>query len=188
MVFDMTRHQGDVNLPLIECTDTKLQKYHVRADMQPYFDEETKEQRGITFIETEFPYKPSMKEVKEFVLGVINAQTDDKILTGYQWKVLHGKDKDKVASVWLSEENQNNYKAYHDAAVIYPDVAVFPVVYKIGEDANGEAIYEDFQSVQELAQFYLGGISHIKQCLDEGFAKKDSFDFTPYEEALNPTE
>jgi hypothetical protein len=161
--------------------------------MQPHFDEETKEQRGITFIETEFPYKPSMDEVKEFVLGVINAQTDDKILTGYQWKVLHGNDEGLVANVWLSTENQTNYKAKHDAALQYPQLTEFPMQYKIGEyeerqqgeegeiiETKKRPVYEYFANIQELAQFYLGGVAFIESCYKEGWAKKDSMDFEPY--------
>ena len=52
-----------------------------------------------------------------------------------------------------------------------------------------ESMYPFFlfcvESMQEMAQFYLGGLSWIEQCVEEGFHKKDGFDFTPYEEALN---
>ena len=41
MTIDMTRHQGDQNIPVIECTDTRLQTYRVRTDMQPDTDEES---------------------------------------------------------------------------------------------------------------------------------------------------
>ena len=65
MTIDMTRHQGGKNLPVVECTDTRLQTYRVRTDMQTDTDPETGEERGVTFIETEFPYKPTLAEKKD---------------------------------------------------------------------------------------------------------------------------
>ena len=157
MTIDMTRHSGDKNLPVVECTDSKLQKYRVRTDLRPDYDEETEEQRGVTFIETEFAYKPSMDEVKEFVYGVKNAQIDEQILTGYQW---NGR------SVWLSTENQFNYfgafviaclaavfgwlgKAFFDN-----EFSMFPVVFKLG--TNEEPHYETFNTMEELKPFCIG--------------------------------
>ena len=67
MEVNMKRIEGSSGLKYVECTDRRLQKYRVRTDFKPHYDEETGEERGVTFIETEFPYKPSMK--KEGVSG-----------------------------------------------------------------------------------------------------------------------
>ena len=189
MTIDMTRHQGDNGLPLIECCDTRLQKYRVRTDFQPYVDPETEEQRGVTFIETEFPYKPTIAEVKTFVIGVIDAQTDEKILNGYEWTVLHGDDSGahagETVKVWLSDENQGNFKEAHRLASIDAS-RIIPVRFKISEDEGKKAVYETFHSFEELNAFYLGAFAYIKGLLDEGWQKKDSFDWSEYEQALNP--
>lgn len=139
------------------------------------------------------------QEVCDAIIEDINARVSEKILTGYQWKVLHGEDEGLVVNVWLSTENQANYKAKHDTALQYPQLTEFPMQYKIGEyeeqkeSEEGEKterkkrpVYEYFANIQELAQFYLGGVAFIESCYKEGWAKKDSMDFTPYEEALNP--
>jgi len=182
MTIDMTRHQGDKNLPLVECTDTHLQTYRVRTDFQPDYDAETGEQRGVTFIETEFPYKPSLAEVKAFVLGVINSQTDEKILSGLVWTPKAGGD---PIPVWLSTENQANFKAAYDLAV-QKNGATLPVTFKMGEDAEGNPVYHTFETMEDADDFYITAVAFIQQTLNEGWQKKDNFDFTPYEQALSP--
>ena len=168
----MTRHQGDNGLPVIECTDTRLQKYRVRTDFQPDMEEDGKTQRGVTFIEAEYPYKPSMQEVKDFVCGVINMQTDDKILTGFVWNGL---------PVWLSPENQRNFSEADRKAEKNPDI--LPIVFKIGEQ-DGQPVYHTFETYEELDGFYTQAFAYIQRCLADGWQQKDAFDFTPYEEAL----
>ena len=129
---------------------------------------------------------PNINDVKEAIIADIDADTDAKILSGYQYQVKHGVDEGKIVDVWLSRENQENFKAKHDAARDYPEQVRFPMKYKISEE-NKKAIYEEFQDFNELKTFYLGGVAYIETCLNEGWAKKDNFDWTPYEELLpNP--
>lgn len=171
MTIDMTRHQGDKNLPCIECTNTHLQTYRVRTDFQPDYDEESGDERGVTFIETEFPYKPTLAEVKGFVLGVIDAQTDAKILMGFVWQGLE---------VWLSTENQFNYKAAFDLAV--QTGQNLPVTFKFG--STDAPVYHQFSTLEELTDFYTSAMRYINVTLQEGWQRKDNFDFSPYEEIL----
>lgn len=128
----------------------------------------------------------NFQNVKNAIIADINAQTDEKILNGYEWTILHGNDAGKTVKVWLSAENQNNFKAFHDAVKEYPGIDAFPVTYKLAEDENGNPIYETFENMGTLSQFYLGIVSYIKQTISEGWARKDSIDWTAYEEALNP--
>lgn len=123
----------------------------------------------------------TLEAVKKAILSDIDADTDANILSGYQWTVLHGDDEGKVASVWLSKENQMNYKAKHDAARDYPDLVTFPMKYKIAETEESVDVYEEFQDINELAQFFIGAISHIESCVNAGWARKKSIDWTPYE-------
>ena len=48
-----------------------------------------------------------------------------------------------------------------------------------------QPIYHTFETFEELDRFYVGGVAYINQCLNEGWARKDSIDWTPYE-ALFP--
>ena len=114
------------------------------------------------------------EEERQMSIKRIDAQTDLKILTGYQWTVLHGDHAGQTVNVWLSTENQANYKAKHDLALAYPHLVTFPIRFKISEDAEKKAIYEEFQDISELATFYLGGVSYIEHCLDEGWKEKDA--------------
>lgn len=124
--------------------------------------------------------------VRDAIIADIDGQTDAKILNGYQWTILHGDDAGKTINVWLSKENQSNFKAKHDTATQYPQLTTYPIVYKVGEveeeDGIKRPVYEHFQDVNELAQFYLGGLAYIEQTLAEGWARKDSIDWTPYKE------
>ena len=130
----------------------------------------------------------NFQNVKNAIVADINAQTDEKILNGYEWTILHGNDAGKTVKVWLSAENQNNFKAFHDAVKEYPGIDAFPVTYKLAEDENGNPVYETFENMGALSQFYLGIVSYIKQTISEGCARKDSIDWSAYEQALNENE
>ena len=127
-------------------------------------------------------------EIKKAIIDDINATTDEKILNGYEWTILHGDDEGKTVKVWLSKENQENFKAKHDAAKEYPDLVTFPMKYKVSEDEEGKALYEIFQSFEELVQFYLGGLAYIESCYQAGWAYKDSVDFSIYQTPENTEE
>lgn len=126
----------------------------------------------------------TLKDVKDAIDDDIDARTDAAILCGYDWTVKHGDDAGKEVKVWLSKENQNNFKAKHDAALVYPNLVRFPMTYKISEDTEKNAIYEVFENIEELATFYLGGIDYIQSCYEAGWAEKGGIDWQPYEEAL----
>lgn len=130
--------------------------------------------------------------VRNAILADINQRTDERILTGYEWTLLHGDETlpkkqrriGETVNVWLSNENQTNYKAKYDLHYQKPEALTFPCVYKIGEQ-EGEAIFETFQTFDELEQFYLGGIAWIEQQVNIGWAEKKAIDWTPYQ-ALFP--
>jgi hypothetical protein len=68
-----------------------------------------------------------------------NKQTDYKIVSGFKWK---------EKPVWLSSENQFNFKAAYDLAK-QTDGANLPVMFKIGEE-NGDPVYYTFETIEEL--------------------------------------
>lgn len=119
-----------------------------------------------------FDYKPSLDEIKKTILDQINAITDEKILTGFVW---NGKP------VWLSSENQFNYKAAYDVA-IQMGGATLPIKFKLGEDENGEPVYHTFTKLETFTDFYLKALAYITLILNEGWIEKDSVDWEPFKE------
>lgn len=114
----------------------------------------------------------SLQDVKDAILGDIDAQTDAKILNGYEFTP-DGEENPIV--VWLSKESQTNFSEAHRLQVI-------PVKFKLNETEDKQPIYHTFETFEELDRFYKGGVQYINQCLNEGWARKDAIDWTPYEE------
>lgn len=173
MQIDMTRHEGTQGVALVECTNKHNQKYIVRADIKPNATEESP--YGVTFIQHEFDYKPTIDEVKDFVIGVVDAKTDMRILNGYEFTP---DGSDDPMTVWLSRENQSNFSEAQRLGII-------PVTFKINEDDEKRAIYHTFETFDELDRFYKGGVAYIQQQLQRGWREKDSIDFSEYENQLS---
>jgi hypothetical protein len=166
----MKRSNGHVGIALIECINYKVGKYRIRFDFQPY---EQGEIEGVSFLEEDILHKPTFAEVKRIVLDGYNAAIDEQILSAYVWKDM---------PIWLSSENQFNYKAAYDLAVMSEGRSL-PVVFKVG--TMDEPIYHRFTELSELNDFYIGAMNHINGCLQEGWAKKDTIDWDKYKETLN---
>lgn len=144
----------------------------IAFDYEPFFDtdeEGNKVESNVgTWAEHVFKKKPSLSQIKDFILSEINKRTDELILSGFTWK-------DK--RVWLSTENQFNYKAAYDLAV-QTNGANLPQVFKFGSTENPE--YYKFETVEELTDFYTKATAYINQCLTVGWAKKDSINWDNY--------
>lgn len=171
----MMRVEGTKDVQLIECVNPVRDKWRIRWDLQE------KEDGTVTFMEEEFSHRPTAEEIKKTIIGWYNQQIDAAILSGYEWTVKHGPNEGQIVKVWLSQENQNNFKAKHDAALMYPQKVKFPTIYKISEDGENNAIYETFLSIEELAEFYLGGVAYIEETVTNGWKKKDAVDLSLYE-------
>lgn len=117
---------------------------------------------------------PTIDDIKNAIIGDINAQTDERILSGFVWQNI---------PVWLSSENQFNFKAAYDLAIQTQGQSL-PVKFKLGEDSQGEPIYHTFTDMAEFTDFYTKAITYINQCLNEGWEEKDSIDWSEYEPLL----
>lgn len=115
-----------------------------------------------------FTRKPTAEELRQVLIDTINAETDAKILGGYEYDGVR---------VWLSSENQFNYKAAYDLAV-QSGGSNLPVKFKLGEDGEGNAVYHTFSDMDDFTAFYVGAVSHINNTLSEGWAEKDGLDIT----------
>ena len=53
------------------------------------------------------------------------------------------------------------------------------------EEGTKRPIYEYFDGMEELVQFYIGGLNYIEQTYNAGWDRKDDIDMNAYEEALS---
>lgn len=155
------RTKGTVGVKLIECIDKYRNIYRVRYDI-------TEEEDGISYEEYEFNHKPSLDEIKDVILDYYNSKIDDKILSGFSWNGMQ---------VWLSKENQFNYKATFDLAM-QTNGSNLPIVFKFG--TTSEPIYYSFTTIEELNDFYTKAIAYINATLKTGWNEKDAIDWTLY--------
>lgn len=118
-----------------------------------------------------FNYKPTMSEIREVIISLINEETNKRILTGFTWG---GKP------VWLSAENQMNFKSSHDIAV-QSEGANLPVKFKLGEDENGTPVYHTFTKTEPFTDFMTRAVAFINSTLNEGWKEKDSVDWSKFE-------
>lgn len=123
----------------------------------------------------------SLQVVKDAIIGDINARTDGKIVSGLVWTPQAGGD---PIPVWLSTENQFNFKSAYDLAV-QKQGATLPVTFKMGEHEDGTPVYHTFETMADADDFYLQAVGHINQCLAAGWQEKDGMDWEPYINALN---
>lgn len=114
----------------------------------------------------------TLQVVKDAVIADIDAQTDEKILNGYQFTP---DGAEEPITVWLSKENQTNFSEAHRLQIV-------DIMFKLNETEDKQAIYHTFETFEELNRFYKGGVAYIQQCLQEGWQRKDAIDWTPYEE------
>lgn len=144
----------------------------IAFDYEPLYeyDEDGKQiQTDVgTWSEHVFRSRPSVGQIRDFILLEINKRTDQKILSGFVWNGMQ---------VWLSTENQFNYKAAYDLAV-QTGGANLPIVFKFG--SNDEPKYHKFDTVEELTDFYVKAMTYINEQLAIGWAKKDCINWDLY--------
>lgn len=151
-------------------------RWKIHFGFTPYYEEDedgnkVETQLG-TWTEALVPFKPSLEQLKKLVLDAINKEVDEKILSGFVWKDM---------PVWLSTENQFNYKAAYDLAVMSQGQSL-PVTFKFG--ATESPVYYTFETLDDISDFYISAMAYINSTLAEGWKLKDSIDWSVYEEAL----
>ena len=109
-----------------------------------------------------FDHKPTEDEVKQVVKDAINAETEERILSGMTYD---------GAMVWLSSENQRNY------TMLKMNGAV-PVTVKLGTD--GEPVYRTLETQEALEDFCGKCASHVQSALEDGWKEWQSVDWSEY--------
>lgn len=120
-------------------------------------------------MEHRFYSKPTLEEVKTIITNFINEQTDLKILSGLRYD---------NQLVWLSAENQANYKAAYDLAVQTQGESL---PYKVKLGTEDTPVYKEFSTLQDFKAFYLSVQRHINDTINEGWARKDAIDWSLYQ-------
>lgn len=159
----MEKVNGSPDVQLLECTNPVRGYWRIRFDVQK------NEDGSADYMEHRFYSKPTLDEVKAVITNFINEQTDLKILSGLRYD---------NQLVWLSAENQANYKAAYDLAVQTQGESL-PYKVKLGtEDAP---VYREFSALQDFKVFYLSVQRHINDSINEGWARKDAIDWSLYQ-------
>jgi hypothetical protein len=165
----MRRAQGLKGIALVECINHYIGKYRIRWDMQDEVSD-TEEAQMVSYYETEIISKrrPNVDAIKQAIFDCINQRVDEEIISGFVWKDM---------PVWLSIENQFNYKAIYDLAV-QTNGGNLPATFKFGDSNN--FIYYKFETAEEFSDFYLKMISFISNVIAKGWEEKDSINWDDY--------
>ena len=158
----MKRAQGNAEVRLLECVNPVRNKWRVRWDVHKCDD------GSADYMEAELDHRPTEAEIIGAVKEWYNVQTEKAILSGFTYD---------GTPVWLSQENQYNYKAAYDLAV-QTDGKTLPVTFKFGTD--DEPVYRTFDSLDKLTDFYTSVVKFIQDTLADGWKKKDSIDLSKY--------
>lgn len=146
---------------LVECINQYADKWVVRFDI---IDEE---EEGVSYMEEEFLGTPSPEAIKELLINYINMRVQREIVEGMVWK---------GHKIWLSQENQNNYKSAFDLAV-HTGGSNLPYRIK-AEGVDSE--YYTFDTVDDITDFIVSVNSHISSVIEAGWKAKDSVDWDQY--------
>ena len=113
---------------------------------------------------------PTKEQIKDAIIKDINRRTTERIVGTLSWN---------QKPVWLSAENQQDWKAAFDRA-LQTDGANLPLRFKIGEDQDGQPVYHTFTSLNAFTDFWDTCQRHIYQCRQDGWQMKDSMDWSLY--------
>lgn len=165
----------------VPVTKVNENNYYIKWDYQPSVDtvyqinETTGEEEIIeqntdyaTWMIEIFHHKPTLNQIKNMILNWHNEQVDINILQGFTWNNM---------PIWLSTENQFNYKAAYDLAV-QTNGANLPIIFKFG--TTEKPVYHTFETLEDLSNFYISAMTYINNTLAEGWRKKDSIDWNDY--------
>lgn len=109
--------------------------------------------------------------IKNLIINYYNSLCDKEILSGFTYEDV---------PVWLSTENQTNFKAAYDLAVqMQGENGTLPLKFKFGTDK--EPVYRVFDNLPELTQFYTSAIGYIRSTLEKYWDIKDEINWSKYE-------
>ena len=129
-------------------------------------------------------HKPTREEMAALIYEHINARCDAAILEGGVYTTLE--DEPRRCRLYLSQQNQFNWKAIYDMACRL-EGRNLPAVFKMGV-SDEDAYYYTITSMRQLEHFILSVFKFIETTLAACWQAKQSVDFTPYTLDSNGTE
>ena len=122
--------------------------------------------------EVEYDRQPTLEEIKKVILNYYNDKCNQEILSGLTYE---------GSLVWLSSENQFNYKAAFDFAfqTVASGGEFIPVTVKLGEEDT--PVYKTFSDITELQEFITSCLTHTQNTLSKYWEIKDNIDWSKYE-------
>jgi hypothetical protein len=161
----MENLKGNINWggKRLVCSNPSTGEYIIIWDVKEIGENE------YSFMKENFKSKPSLIDIKKVIIDYYNAECDKEILSGLQFE---------NNLVWLTSENQFNYKASWDFA-LNKDGINLPVVFKLGTD--DEPVYRSFNTIEDLDTFMITVMNHIQTTLQKYWTIKDNIDWTKYE-------
>ena len=156
---------GGKDTPLVQCINPILNKWMVLWN-------KTSEDESFIFMAEVVDHKPSLQEIKDIVLNWYNSEIDNTILSGFTWRDI---------PVWLSMENQFNYKAAYDIA-FQSEGEILPT-FKLGSTEN--PVYYKFERFEDLKDFYVKSLAYVTETLNKGWKMKDTIDWSAYSAILD---
>lgn len=130
------------------------------------------------YYSSNFDHKPSLVEIKDLVVKHYNTECDKEIVSGCRFE---------NELVWLSQENQFNYKAAFDRALQKESTLkegeknpLLPVIFKVGDEYN--PVYKVFNTIDDLGDFIDLTLNHVLTTLGKYWEIKNTIDWTKYEE------
>lgn len=146
----------------VECVNYISNKWVIRFDINKIDD------NTYQYCEYIFDHKPIIDEVKNVIIQYYNEKADKEIICGFIWNDM---------SIWLSIENQINYKAIYDLMNIN-ELAVFPLHLKFRKD--GDDIMYSFMTKDDYLDFYEKQIIYVKNVLQKYWNIKDNINYSDY--------
>lgn len=167
-MYQLMFHKEDVTEPVYQLDDNgeKL----VGEDGNPIITGREETDLCSALVEA-FHEKTTESAVRSRLAKYYDSITDWKILSGFEWRGM---------KVWLSMENQFNYKAAYDLAV-QTNGASLPVTFKFGDTVP---VYHTFNTLEEISDFYTSAMNYVNKTLADGWSRKDSLDWSEYERLL----
>lgn len=98
-----------------------------------------------------------IKERNKRRIEAINKRCDNEILNDFKWK---------DNEFYLSMENQMNFANLYTAK----DLLTYPQTIKT------KTSYIELQNANEVTEFYIAGVNHIKACLEKCWKEKQRFE------------
>lgn len=120
------------------------------------------------FEEIQFSHSPTVDEIKTLITDHYNKCCDVEILSGFVYK---------ETPIWLSSENQFNYKSAFDLAK-QTNSSNLPVKFKFGSDIEPQ--YFVFETLETLEDFYIKMNLFTNNTLNKYWELKDSIDWGLY--------